>query len=287
MKAIVALILIAGVALAGLAIHMAQGQIGQYQQQRDILLSRLQQTPQFVDVVVAKHDIDYGARFTKDDLTIAKMQAGKTPAGAFRLVSAAPDSKDVKEAVFADGDARPRAAMRSYLANEPILASKITAPGVDAGIAAILTPSMRAFTMSVDVQSSVSGFIRPGSLVDVYWSGTIDNTLVSKLIYHNLKLIAVDQSVDADRAAMTVAAKTVTAEVTPEDVATLTLAQTSGKLTLALVGTGDTTETGPIEVNRNQALGIVTQAAPAAKQTCSVKTRKGADVVETEVPCPN
>lgn len=286
MKLIVALVLVAGLALGGLAIRMAQSQIGQYQSDRDALLERVKQMPRLVDIVVAKHDLKYGQRFDKSDLVVTQMQADHIPAGAFSLISAPDKSADSKRAVFADTENRPRAAMRAYLANEPILASKITQPGMDAGIAAILAPNMRAFTMTVDVQSSISGFLRPGSTVDVYWSGTINNTLVSKLIYPNLRLIAVDQSVDSDRPEITVAARTITAEVSPEDVAALTLAQSSGNLTLALVGSGDTTDVGAIEVNRDQALGITPEAIAPQQKTCTIRTRKGTDVVETQIPCP-
>jgi len=57
--------------------------------------------------------------------------------------------------------------------NEPIRASKVTAPGQEAGLTTLLARGMRAFTIKVDVASGVSGFLRPSDLVDVYWSGSV------------------------------------------------------------------------------------------------------------------
>ena len=160
---------------------------------------------------------------------------------------------------------------------------------MDAGIAANLAPGMRAFTIRVDATSGVSGFPRPGSYVDVYWSGTVGNGPVTKLILSNVKLIAIDQSADADRSEETKIARTVTAEISPQDVAALTLAQSTGNLTLSLVGLDETTVASAIEIDRDTLLGIE-QAAEVKveqKQICTIRNRKGGELVEVEIPCTN
>jgi len=63
----------------------------------------------------------------------------------------------------------------------------VTEPGDIAGITSLLSPGMRAFTINVDVQSGVSGFLRPGDRVDIYWSGSLrtaggDNQNITRLI---------------------------------------------------------------------------------------------------------
>lgn len=287
MRLIVVLVLALGIGLAGLAVYMAQGQIAQFQHERDMLLAAQANAPQLANMVVAKKKLEYGQRFTQDDLEVIQVQADKRPEGAFTRISAAQGTPEAQHAAFLEGETRPRAALRSIEINEPVLASKVTEPGVDAGIMANLAPNMRAFTIQVDVASGVSGFLRPGNMVDVYWSGAIDNTPVTKLIQPNLRLIAIDQSADADRSEETKIARTVTAEVTPEQVAALTLAQSTGRLTLSLVGMQDTTQVGAIEINRDSLLGI--QAAEVVKteapKVCTIKTRKGGELVETEIPC--
>ncbi|SOC16270.1 pilus assembly protein CpaB [Rhodobacter maris] len=284
-----ALFLVLGVALGGAAIYMAQQQIAQYQAERDYLAAKRNEMPRLADVVVVKRALKYGERFTREDLDITKMQADKLPEGAFLFLSAPEGTPKAERAAFVEGETRPRAALRAYVANEPLLAQKVTAPGVDAGITAALAPNMRAFTIEVNVSSGVSGFLRPGDRVDVYWSGTVGPQPVTKLIDTNLKLIAIDQSSDADRTAETKVARTVTAEVTPEQVAALTLAQSTGRLTLALVGMRDTLDVGQIEIDRNKLLGISVQEAVQveAEKVCTIKTRRGTEVVETPIPCKN
>lgn len=289
MRMVFALFLVLGVALAGVAVYMAQGQIAQFQAERDYLRAAQASAPTLADVVVVKRPLKYGERFTMADLDVIKMQAEKLPNGVFHFVTAPQGTPQSEVAAFFEGETRPRAALRSYEANEPLLATKITAPGVDAGIMANLAPNMRAFTIQVDASSGVSGFLRPGDRVDVYWSGQVGTEPVTKLIDTNLKLIAIDQSADADRTEETQIARTVTAEVTPEQVAALTLAQSTGRLTLSLVGMQNTADIGAIEIDRNKLLGIQVQEAVQveAQKICTIKTRKGTDVVETEIPCAN
>jgi pilus assembly protein CpaB len=291
MRMVFALVLALGVALAGVAVYMAQQKISQFQAERDYLAAAQANTPQLADVVVLRHALKYGERFTAADLGVVKMQANHLPEGVFHIVATQMDAppEALAASVFAGGETRPRAALRAYEAFEPILASKVTAPGVDAGIMATLALNMRAFTIEVDPTSGVSGFLRPGDRVDVYWSGSVNDEPVTKLIDTNLKLIAIDQSADADRTAETQLARTVTAEVTPEQVAALTLAQSTGRLTLSLVGMQNTSDLAVIEIDRNQLLGIKVQEAVKveAAKVCTIKTRKGTDVVETEIPCKN
>ncbi|MDF2140698.1 Flp pilus assembly protein CpaB [Paenirhodobacter sp. CAU 1674] len=289
MRLIVVLVLALGVCLAGAAVYLAQGQIAQFQAESNALRAAQSQMPPLTDMVVAKRPLKYGERFGINDLEVIKTQANKMPAGAFHLIIAKQGTPEAAFAMFLEGETRPRAALRSFEMNEPILDAKITKPGVDAGIMANLAPDMRAFTIQVDVTSGVSGFLRPGDRVDVYWSGAVGNNQVTKLIDSNLKLIAIDQSADADRSEETKIARTVTAEVTPAQVAALTLAQSTGRLTLALVGMQNTAELGTIEVDRNSLLGIEPRAAVKieAPKVCTIRNRKGSEVVEVEIPCTN
>jgi pilus assembly protein CpaB len=290
MRMVFGLVLVLGLGLAGFAVYMAQGYIAQTQAERDNLLAEQAAAPQLVDVVVAKKAMKYGDRFTRDDLEVIKWQADKVPEGAFSFVVAPQGGETPANTVFFEGETRPRAVLRSIEPFEPLLAKKITEPGVDAGITANLSPGMRALAISVDVSSGVSGFLRPGDRVDIYWTGTANKREVSKLIQSAIRLVAIDQSADADRSEETQIARTVTVEATSEQVAGLALAQQSGRLTLVLVGAGDTTDVGAIEIDRNALLGITEEAAPeeaAPEKICTIRTNKGGEVVETQIPCTN
>lgn len=290
MRLVFGLVLVLGVALAGFAVYMAQGYIAETQAERDALALEQARAPRLVDIVVTKKALKYGDRFTRADLEVIKVQEGKVPASVFNAVVAPQDGNASVIPVFWEGETRPRAALRSYEPFEPLLGLKVTEPGIDAGINANLSSGMRAFTINVDVSSGVSGFLRPGDRVDIYWGGNISGQDTTKLIDQGVRLIAINQSADADRSEETMIARTVTVEATSTQVASLALAQQTGRLTLALVGTGDQEVIGAIEIDRNSLLGIV-EAAPEAEaapeRICSIRTNKGGEIVETIIPCTN
>ncbi|MAQ35815.1 MULTISPECIES: Flp pilus assembly protein CpaB [Thioclava] len=289
MRLIFVLFLVAGVGLAGVAVMMAQGQISQFQAERDHLAEMQQNAPKLGDVVIARHSMKYGEHFKAEDLAVIKMQANAIPPTAFRAVIAKAGTPEAEHAVFLEGETKSRASMRTVTGREVILSDRVTKPGENAGIMASLPDNRRAFTIQVSSTSAVSGFLRPGDLVDVYWSGTINGEPVTKLIDTNLKLIAIDQSTDPDRSNATQIARSVTAEVSPEQVAALTLAQNTGNITLSLVGLSNTEQVSQIEINRDELLGIQKQEAKKVEkaEVCTIKTRKGTDVVETPIPCTN
>ena len=290
MRLVFGLVLVLGIGLAGFAVYMAQDYIAQTQAERDRLAAEQRNAPRLVDVVVVKKALKYGERFTRADLEVIKVQDGKTPKGIFNAVVAPQDGNKAINPVFWEGETRPRSTLRSYEPYEPILGAKITEPGVDAGITANLSPGMRAFTINVDVSTGVSGFLRPGDRVDVYWSGQINGQDTAKLIDEAVRLIAINQSADADRSEETMIARTVTIEGSPQQVAALALAQQTGRLTLSLVGANDTATVGALEIDRNSLLGIqqevATPEAPKEK-VCTIRTNKGGEVVETVIPCTN
>ncbi len=103
-----------------------------------------------------------------------------------------------------------------------------------------------------------------------------------------IALIAIDQSSNQQSVAPTVA-KTVTVAVSPRTVASLAQAQSTGKLLLSLRGVDDETTSENIEVTQNDLLGRVeTQAVvEEQKKVCTIKTRKGAEVIHVPIPCSN
>lgn len=279
MRMVFGLVLILGIGLAGFAVYMAQGYIEQTQAERDALRAAQASAVPLVDLLVVTTAKKYGDPLTPEDVMQIKWQANAVPEGAFTDAAA----------LFPEGAPNTRIVLRALEKFEPVLAIKVTEPGEDAGLTSRLTKGMRAFTIQVDVSSGVSGFLRPGDSVDVYWTGEQQGQDVTKLIDYAVRLIAVDQRADSDQADLAQIARTVTIEATPMQVAALTLAQSTGRLTLALVGSNDDSEVSPVEVNRDQLLGV--QAVPVveieAEKVCTIRTNKGGEVVETQIPCTN
>jgi len=292
MRLVFGLVLIAGVALAGFAVYMTKGFVRTSQAEIARLQAIENGVVQTVQVFVAKRKIKYGERLTKEDVMLVRWPANALPHGIF--YQNAPNAGDGTPAalLFPKDSDKIRSVLRTMEIGEPILAIKVTAPGKDAGITSRLSSGMRAFAIKVDVSSGVSGFLRPGDQVDIFWTGTPpgqnSNGKITKLIETSVRLVAIDQSANDDIESIKIA-RTVTVEVSPQQVAALAQAQGSGRLSLALVGTGDIAEVGPIEINQNDLLGI--QAREVAKvehtKSCTIKTRKGGDVVIIEIPCTN
>ncbi len=280
MRMVFALVLIIGIGLAGFAVYMAQGFMSHMSAERDALLAAQKAAPPMVDVVVLAIDKPYGQILSKEDVKWMRWQEDSLPEGAFTDGAL----------LFPEG--KPdRYVITTMNKFEPVLAHKVTEPGEDAGLTSRLAKGMRAFAIRVDVSSGVSGFLRPGDRVDVYWTGAAVSGgegmgEITKLIESSIKLIAVDQIADTARAAPVIA-RTVTVQASPQQVAALAQAQSSGKLSLSLVGTEDDTIAVVSQVDQRTLLGIVEQAPVVVEQerVCTTKIRRGAEVIEQEIPC--
>lgn len=279
MRMVFGLVLVLGLTLAGFAVYMAQGILNRNAEELARARAAAHAMP-MVNVFVAAKKLAYGEELKQADVKMIPWPKEALPASAFT------DPK----ALFPAGDNKTRFVLRAMDQYEPILTSAITAPGEDAGITSRLSVGKRAFAIRVDVATGVSGFLRPGDHVDVYWTGINPQTSteVTRLIDPNVNVIAVDQTSNNNPATATIIARTVTVEATPQDVATLAQAQATGKLALSLVGAQDDSVASAVEVDQNRLLGIQKQAAvpePVKKKVCTVKQRNGSDVVEVPIPC--
>ncbi|PQO24231.1 Flp pilus assembly protein CpaB [Rhodobacteraceae bacterium WD3A24] len=281
MRIVFSLVLLLGVGLAGFAAYMVQDYISR--QQAALAQARAQQGPavEMTEVMVTTEAVRYGQVLSPEAVETVAWPADAVPEGTFT---------DRSE-LFPEGAGR-RVVLRAMEPSEPIMAVKVSDPGREAGITSRLSEGMRAFTIRVDLTTGVSGFLRPGDRVDVYWTGRRDRNGgdITRLIESELRLIAVDQSADQDRENATVNPNTVTVEVTPQQVAALAQAQSTGRISLSLVGAMDQTRAGAVEIDQRELLGIQ-RAEPAPEPepepSCSVRTRRGSEVVEIEIPCTN
>jgi len=270
MRAIFFLVLLAGLGLAGFAIMQAQDRFGQYKAALDESRSAIVEVR---DVYVVKRQLRYGDVLRPSDVQVTPWPKDAMPPGAF----------DSMDQIFPPDDDGRRTVLRVMERGEPLLLTKVTEPGADAGVAASLTPGMRAFALQVDVMSGVSGFLRPGDRVDVYWTGNGGETGgLTRLIHPSLPLLAIDQQTDDQRSGPVIA-RTVTVEAPPDVVAKLAQAQATGKLTLALVGVQDDTTSGTVEARIDSILGPTERIE--RKRICTQRLRKGSEVQLIPVAC--
>lgn len=96
----------------------------------------------------------------------------------------------------------------------------------------------RAISIAVDEIQSASGFIRPGSFVDIIAvmpSGTPDQRK-SQIILENVRVLAVGKMIIGEDTETDEPYQTITLEVNPQDGVTLTLATSIGQIVLMLRG---------------------------------------------------
>ena len=115
-------------------------------------------------------------------------------------------------------------------------------------------------TVRVDEVVGVSGFIMPGTLVDIVVVTTPPKNsgkeeMISKIVLQNIKVLANGQNIDKpkdEREANSV--KAVTLQVTPEEAEKLALASSEGKLQLVMRSQIDQGDEQTKGVNKRQLL---------------------------------
>ena len=278
MRIVFGLVLLVGIALAGFAVYMARGYVETYQAQLAVERQMRDQIVPTTEVYVLNDALRYGQRLTKENVRLVRWPVDAIPDGAFTT----------ENSLFPPGVTGLRSVTRAMDKGEAVLSTKVTAPGEDAGVGSRLAAGMRAFALRVDVASGVSGFVRPGDRVDVYWTGSPpggDGGEITKLIDANVRIIAIDQTADEDRNSPLVA-RTVTVEATPQQVAALAQAQATGRLQLSLVGAEDTSTPEVVQIDQRTLLGIERRVVEQ-QEVCSIRTRRGGEIVEVPIECTN
>jgi len=280
MRAIQVAVLAVGVGLAGAGVFMAQGYIQQTEAALQAVRTQNAQAPtqvagiETIAVIVAARPLRYGEPIQGSDVRLVDWPAHAMPPGAFLdLETLVPDPQ------------RPRVVLRAMEPNEPLLGVKVSQPGQSAGIAASLTPGMRAFTLRVDASSGISGTLRPSDTVDIYWTGRAATGEVTRLLSASVRIIALDEIADQDRSFNGVP-RSVTIEAAPETVAILAQGQSTGRLSLSVVGLDDEQISSALQVDASRLLGVEVRQEVAVER-CTVRTRRGAEVVMIEIPCAN
>jgi pilus assembly protein CpaB len=189
------------------------------------------------DVLVAAADIGQGAKLTAENVRWQRW----------------PD--DAMNGNYIQKQTRPDAIVQlqnsivrsQFVAGEPIREVKLARP--ESGfLSAILPPGMRAIAVRISASNTAGGFILPGDRVDVVETvaqqGSTDGPTqnVSRTILTNVKVMAIDQTVDDKEGEAVVVGKTATLELEPAQVELITAAEASGTLSLSLRSIADTDE---------------------------------------------
>lgn len=259
------LIVLAGALLFGL---LAAISVSRY------LSSAQAYTKSLSNVVVAKVSIPLGTKIIPEQVTMVQLPKESTPDGTF-------DSFD---------KVNGRVAVVNIAAREPITEARLAPQGTAAGLSAVIPEGYRAMTVKVDDVVGISGFIMPGTLVDVVVvidpgdKGTAQGQgPISKIVLQNIKVLANGQNIDKpenQRDANSV--KAVTLQVTPEQAEKLALASSEGKLQLMMRNSIDQDDEKTTGVSKR---GLLTgeHAAPAPEPG-SLKSEQPKPVIRSAAP---
>lgn len=233
MRIIGVLVLVFGAALAAAAVFFMSDRFRQMnaammalqadQQNQGPVIEAVPTTP----IVIASAQRGFGQQITAGDMQVVDFPTHLAPANGFATL----------EEIFPEG-IEARLVLTPIEVNEPVLKGRITGFGDLGPISTRLRPGYRAYTLRIDDVAGVSGFVRPGDQVDVFWTRRVGGEMVTELMLQGVSIIGIDQKADTDTRVARVG-RTATVEVTPLDAQKLALAQDVGRLTFNLRGVGE------------------------------------------------
>lgn len=224
------------------------------------LLSR-QRVPvtEQMKILVATEKLSLGNRVTDAQVRLTDWPKSHLPEGYFTDASGAVG----------------RAVLETMLPNEPVLDSELAPREAGAGLAAVIPEGMRAMPVRVNDVTGVSGFVVPGTHVDVLVIGSPEpgGPVTSKIFMENVEVLAANQNLERDANGKPQTSQTVTLLVTPRDAQRLALAGDS-RIQLVLRNPSDLAEQRPAGVQVGSLYGTVPKAAaPAPVITSKPKER--------------
>jgi pilus assembly protein CpaB len=197
------------------------------------------EAPKFntVDILVAKTDISRGQTLTPAEVAWEAWPA-TTASGNFIRKSDRPKALQ---------DLSGMLVRAPFVAGEPIREVKLVNAKGSGFMAAILPAGMRAISTQISAETGAGGFILPNDRVDVILTprGNRDAEKgggASETILRNVRVLAIDQTIEEKNGLKVVVGKTATLELAPGQTETLALSQQLGILSLALRSIADTTD---------------------------------------------
>lgn len=190
--------------------------------------------PRATNVLVAANDVKLGSILKSSDLTTTQI-VGALPKGA----------------VVKPENAIGRGVLSDIYQGEPILESRLAAPGSGGGLAATIRSGMRACAVKVDEVVGVAGFVTPGMRVDVLISGNPPGTTnvnegpKVKTLLQNIEVLSAGTDIQKDNEGKPQQVQVVNLLVSPEQAELLSLASNETKIQLVLRNPLDTEVTHP------------------------------------------
>jgi pilus assembly protein CpaB len=194
-----------------------------------------------LEVLVAANEIGIGKGLAAADLSWQEWPTASASSNFIRR-------KDRPDAIEQLAGAIARA---PFTQGEPIREQQLIKAKGSGFMAAILPPGMRAISTDISPETGAGGFILPNDRVDVILTrrdkeaekANNVETFVSESILVDVRVLAIDQTVEEKNGQRVVVGKTATLELAPRQAEALVLARQRGTLTLALRSLADSDPT--------------------------------------------
>jgi len=202
------------------------------------------------EVLVAADDLQVGTKIEEKDIKPVRFPSSDLPAGVFHF----------KNKVIGRGVVLP------ISRGEFILTNKLAGENAGAGLPGLIPPGMRAISVRVNDTTSVSGFVLPGTRVDILLTGNPggSNEQQTTTVLENVAVIATGQKLERNAAGEPQITPVITLLVSPDDAQKLTLAANQGKIQLALRNPLDTRQEELAAAKADALYKITAAPAPPA-----------------------
>ena len=194
-----------------------------------------------VDVLVARTDINMGQIVTAQELQWQIWPQAAASASFIRKGDKPGAINDLSGSI----------ARTPFVAGEPIREAKLIKANGSGFLAAMLPAGKRAISTEISPETGAGGFILPNDHVDVILTrrdreaekrAGVDSHM-SETILTNVRILAIDQTIEEKGGQRVVVGKTATLELTPRQAETLAVSRQLGTLSLALRSLADANRT--------------------------------------------
>jgi len=190
-----------------------------------------------IDILVAKGDIPMGTAISPQDV---RWQAWPASVAGGNFIRRTDRPKAIES--LAGSIART-----AFVNGEPIREAKLVNAKGSGFMAAILPSGMRAVSTQISAETGAGGFILPNDHVDVILTrrdkdaekATGSEVHTSETLLSNIRVLAIDQTIEEKNGQKVVVGKTATLELTQHQAESLALARQLGTLSLALRSIAD------------------------------------------------
>jgi pilus assembly protein CpaB len=175
-------------------------------------------------VVVALTTIKRGESVQETNVKVVDWPAESLPEGAFATVP----------------EVIGKLARTEIYQNDPLTSAKFLETKAPSILSMLIPEGRRAMSIKVNEVTGISGFVAPGSHVDILLSvaGDQEEPARTRIVLEDVEVLAIAQSIE-QLDSKPIVVNTVTLNVRPREAETLTLASNEGSLHLALRNDGD------------------------------------------------